>query len=96
MIITIATKVFGSEPTVELVRYYGSRPHTMNQAADDLDLPRHLVNRHTKLLLDAGVVTVVEHGRGNYGTKYGVDVQRVRDLLDHLRRYCDNEGLTEQ
>jgi len=95
MSVTIATKVFGSEATVALIRYYTATPATMNQAAAALDVPRHLVNRHTKLLVDAGVLTVVESGAGPYGTKYAVDEERVRVLLDALRRYCSNEDLQD-
>lgn len=91
MSVAIATKVFGSEPIAALIRYYDAGlGRTMNDAAAALDVPRQMVNRHTRLLLDAGVVVVDEEGGGPHATTYTVDGERVDMLVRALRNYCRN------
>jgi len=87
MSVTIATKVFGSEVLVALIRHYRKTPGSQREACEALDLPNQLVSTSTRLLLDAGVVTADPPARGRRPGRYVVDEQRVAQLLEALADY---------
>lgn len=97
MSVAIATRVFGSEPIAALIRYYASpNVRTMNEAATSLEVPRQMVNRHTKLLLDAGVLVVDQEGSGPQPATYRVDLERVDMLLNELRAYLQRRDAASE
>lgn len=97
MSVSIATRVFGSEPIAALIRYYAfNSSRTMNEAANSLEVPRQMVNRHTKLLLDAGVLVVDQEGSGPQPATYRVDPERVDMLLNELRTYLQRRDAASE
>lgn len=91
MNVAIATKVFGSEVLVALIRHYRMTPSTQTQAAVTLDLTTQLVSTNTRVLLHAGVVYREGPGRGPLAGEYRVDDDRVKLLVDALSAYTLGE-----
>jgi hypothetical protein len=87
MSVAIATRVFGSEVLVALMRHYRKTPGSQTEASEALDLPTQLVSTNTRILMDAGVVYADPPGRGRRAGRYKVDEKRARELADALIRY---------
>lgn len=87
MSVAIATRVYGSEVLVGLIRFYRKNPGSQVEAARALDLDPRLVSKNLQVLEQAAVVireVVPEDARK---ALYRVDEQRARELLDALRSY---------
>lgn len=90
MTVVVATRVFGSEHLVALIRHYGEHPGIQKDAAAALGLPQQLVSKSTRLLVDEGVLVetpITDDGRAR---AFSVDVARVEQLLGALRAYSLN------
>lgn len=87
MSVAIASRVFGSEILLALIRYYRTSPGTQRAAAKELDLPHQLVSKNTRILTDAAVVVVDGPARGRHGGQYSVDEQRLQELVAALAAY---------
>lgn len=85
--VAVATRVFGSEPLVALIRHYWRAPGAQRDAAETLGLPQQLVSRNTRLLVDAGVLTEETSETDRRTCTYRVDPDRVRTLLAALSDY---------
>lgn len=95
MSVAIASRVFGSEVLVGLIRHYRQSPSTQTEAAAALDLSSPLVSTNTRVLEQAGVVYLDGPRRGVAAGKYRVDEARVRMLSEALLDYVLGEPVDE-
>jgi DNA-binding Lrp family transcriptional regulator len=87
MSVAIATKVFGSEVLVALIRHYRLHAGSQAEAAKALNLPTQVVSDRTRTLESAGVVVANPKRSGGRPGRYIVDEQRVRELLAALSEF---------
>lgn len=88
MSVAIATKVFGSEVLVAVIRHCHSHPlSSQSEIAESLDLPHQLISTSVRLLKDAGVLVVSVRGAGRRPSRYSADMNRYDELLNALRQY---------
>ncbi|WP_215817132.1 hypothetical protein [Pimelobacter sp. 30-1] len=87
MSVAIATRVFGSEVLVALIRHYRESPGPQIEAAQALNLPPQLISANTRILINFGVVIGDPPGRGRRAGRYVVDEERVQLLLAELAAY---------
>lgn len=89
----IATRVFGSEVLIGLIRHYRANGGSQIEAAAALDLPQNVVSRNTTILIKAGVVVANPPASGRRAGRYIVDELRVRELAAALVSYTlDDES----
>ncbi len=91
MSVVVATKVFGSEHLVALIRHYGEHPGPQKDAVVALGLPQQLVSKSTRLLVDERVLTETPINDDGRARVFSVDVDRVENLLRALRAYSLNQ-----
>ena len=64
----------------------GRKPMPVGKLAEGLPISRPAVSQHLKVLLDAGLVSVRQHGTRRL---YQVDVRGVEAMRDYLDRFWD-------
>ena len=87
MSVAIATRVFGSEVLVALIRHYRHHPGLQKDAAEALGLPPQVVSSNTRILVEAGVVIGDPEPRGARPGRWVVNEARARELAVALVSY---------
>ncbi len=75
-----------------LLAELAERPHRVVDLAADLPISRPAVSKHLRLLLEAGVVTVTDHGRERY---YALDRTALAPVASYVTRLT-TLGIAEQ
>lgn len=89
---TTATKVYGSELLIALIRHFRGHPGTTQKSAiEALEVPQQLVSHNMLILVRAGVIVEVSKARGRKPGTYAIDDPRERELYRALREYLDNK-----
>lgn len=87
MSVQIATRVFGSELLVALIRHYRTKPGLQKEAAAALGVPVQAVSTNTRILVEAGVVIGDPAPRGGRPGRWIVDEARILELARELISY---------
>ena len=94
MRVRVATRVFGSEVTTELIRYYRSIDGSMRNAAKTLGVPYTVINENTQLLIDAGVVVRGRDVEDKRRYRHTVDETRLTELITAYMTYVKEPRAT--
>ncbi|GAB3930683.1 hypothetical protein GCM10011575_47360 [Microlunatus endophyticus] len=87
MSVQIATRVFGSELLVALIRHYRANPGLQKEAAAALGVPVQAVSTNTRILVEAGVVVGDPAPRGGRPGRWIVNEDRTLELARELITY---------
>lgn len=87
MSVQIATRVFGSELLVALIRHYRAHPGLQKEAAAALGVPAQAISTNTRVLVDAGVVVGDPAPWGGRAGRWIVDEGRTFELARELINY---------
>lgn len=87
--VSAATRAFGSDLRVRLIRHYLDYPGSQADAARALGVSSANITRNTSLLMEVGVV-VVDIGDDQHSRIYQVDRDRLRELQSALDGYLGN------
>lgn len=85
--VQIATRVFGSELLVALIRHYRANPGLQKQAAAALGVPVQAVSTNTRILVEAGVVVGDPAPRGGRPGRWIVNEVRTLELVRELLNF---------
>lgn len=88
MSVALATRVYGSEVLVALIRYYRKHPGLQKDAAEALGLPAQVVSSNTRILVAAGIVVGDPPPAGQRPGKWVIDEARALELADALVTYA--------
>lgn len=91
MSVSAATRVFGSDLRVRLIRHYLEHPGSQADAARALDVSSANITRNTSLLMEEGVVVVDIAGDHRSSRVYQVDQRRLLELKRALDAYLTDE-----
>ena len=85
--VELATKAFASPVRLHLIRHYLQAPGTQADACRALGLSHRVVNTNTRALVTVAVL-VEEPGEDGRSSRYRVDLDRFKELLDAIDRFA--------